>query len=400
MSDLAGEEATLFRPLTLPCGAILRNRLVKSAMSDSLGDGRGDPGPGQARLYARWAEGGVAASIVGEVQGDPYAAEKPGNLVLHDGSDGARLRALTSAATQDGTHLWAQLGHGGAMTHPATGHPRGPSALDLPGLRCDALSRAAIAALPNAFAATARRAVDHGFTGVQIHAAHGFLLSQFLSPLFNHRTDDYGGTLANRMRLLAEVIAAIRTALDPGIPVALKLNATDQLEGGFAEAEALEVVAALSGAGLDLIDISGGTYFPGAPSASDRVTEGAYFLDFARRARALTETPLMLTGGIKTRAQAIAVLAEGAADMVGLARPLVLDPDLPRHWQTPAGGDPAFPRFNDPPEGGITAWYTMRLTALADDRERDQALSLPEAIAAYDTRDAARAELWRARFPK
>ncbi len=398
MSDLAGEEATLFRPLALPCGAVLRNRLVKSAMSDSLGDGRGDPGPGQARLYARWAEGGIAGSIIGEVQGDPLAAEKPGNLVLHDGSDGARLRALTSAATQDGAHLWAQLGHAGAMTHPATGHPRGPSALDLPGLRCDALSRAAIAALPNAFAATARRAVDHGFTGVQIHAAHGFLLSQFLSPLFNHRTDHYGGTLANRMRLVGEVIAAVRTALGPRIPVALKLNATDQLEGGFAEAEALEVVAALSGAGLDLIDISGGTYFPGAPSASDRVTEGAYFLDFARRARTVTRTPLMLTGGIKTHAQAIAVLAEGAADVVGLARPLVLNPDLPRHWAEKAGGDPVFPRFTDPPEGGITAWYTMRLTALAEDRDGDMPPTLHDAIADYESRDRARTELWRAHF--
>ncbi|MEM9795819.1 MAG: oxidoreductase [Pseudomonadota bacterium] len=395
-----GRADILFRPLTLPCGAVLRNRLVKSAMSDSLGDGRGDPGPNQARLYERWAQGGVAASIIGEVQGDPHVAEKPGNLVLHDASDTARFAALTRAGRMDGAHLWAQLGHAGAMTHAETGVPKGPSALDLPGLRCAALTDAEIAALPSTFAQTAKRAIALGFSGVQVHAAHGFLLSQFLSPLFNRRTDEYGGTLTNRMRLLQQVIAAVRTSVGPDVPVALKLNATDQLDGGFAEDEALEVIAALSDAKLDLIDISGGTYFPGAASASDRSAGGAYFLDFARRAGQVTEVPLMLTGGFKTRAQVLDVLADGIVDVIGLARALVLDPDLPGRWKTTDGGDPVFPRFRDPPEGGVTAWYTMRLTDLAAGRAERAPNALGTAIAEYDARDWKRTRLWTARFPR
>lgn len=387
----------LFEPLTLPCGAVLANRLVKSAMSDSLGDGRGNPGPGQARLYERWAEGGIAATIVGEVQGDPFAAEKPGNLVLGPLSDRAALTELTRCGSTGDTIIWAQLGHAGAMTHPPIGTPRGPSALDMPGLTCAALTRDEIAALPATFARTARMAVEVGFGGVQVHAAHGFLLSQFLSPLFNKRTDAYGGSLSNRMRLTLEVIAAVRDAVEPSVPVAVKLNATDQLEGGFSEDEAVQVVAALDATSVDLIDISGGTYFPGAASASDGTAKGAYFLPFAHRARAVTSKPLMLTGGIKTRAQAVEVLASGAVDVIGMARAMVLDPSLPQTWATD-GPDPAFPRFDSPPEGGITAWYTMRLTALSRDESGPAPEDLPAMVDLYETRDAERAVHWRQHF--
>lgn len=233
------ESAPLFAPLTLPCGVTLKHRIAKSAMSDGLGDGRGNPTPAQIRLYERWAEGGAALAIIGEVQGDPRAAEKPGNLVLGALSDEPLLRELTRRGQANGTQLWVQLGHAGAMTHPPIGEPRGPSALDLPGLVCRALTLDEIAALPSQFARTATHAKTLGFGGVQIHAAHGFLLSQFLSPLFNRRSDAYGGPLAHRMRLLLEVIDAVRQAVGPAFPVALKLNATDQLDGGFGSAEAL-----------------------------------------------------------------------------------------------------------------------------------------------------------------
>lgn len=167
----------LFRPLELPCGAALKNRLAKSAMSDSLGDGRGDPTPAQIRLYERWAAGGAALSIVGEVQGDPAFAEKPGNLVLRPDSDAGAFRGLARAGAAHGARLWLQLGHAGAMADPRIGTPKGPSALELPGLSCAALTAAEIRALPGGFARTARLARDLGFGGVQIHAAHGFLLA-------------------------------------------------------------------------------------------------------------------------------------------------------------------------------------------------------------------------------
>ena len=221
---------------------------------------------------------------------------------------------------------------------------------------------AEIRQLPSAFAKTARLAQQAGFGGVQIHAAHGFLLSQFLSPLFNKRSDEYGGAIANRMRLILDSIEATRAAVGPDFPIAVKLNSSDQLEGGFDEHDALEVVAALDQSTVDLIDISGGTYFPGAKSASDGTRGGPYFTQFAKRARSVTNKPLMLTGGFKTRAQADDAVASGAVDIVGLARALVLEPSLPNLWKAGQKPEPDFPRFTDAPEGGITAWYTMRLT--------------------------------------
>ncbi|MEL6413406.1 MAG: NADH:flavin oxidoreductase/NADH oxidase family protein [Pseudomonadota bacterium] len=394
---MTSDASPLFRPLELPCGAILNNRVAKAAMSDSLGDGEGNPTQAQMRLYERWAKGGIGLSIIGEVQGGSEHAEKPGNLVLNDGSDTAALKELTRRGTAGQAHLWAQLGHAGAMTDTSIGSRKGPTALDLPGLKCDALSAAEIAALPDTFARTARTAREWGFTGVEVHAAHGFLLSQFLSPLFNRRSDAYGGSITNRMRLLMEVVEAVRGAVGPSFPVGVKLNATDQLEGGLAPADSLETVAALDGADIDLLDISGGTYFPGAQSASDAGGSGAYFLGFALAARERTRVPLMVTGGFKTRAAALAALSEGAADVVGVARALVLDPNLPNHWRNGSGIDPVFPHFSDPPEGGITAWYTMRLTELGEERECGH-VSLPEAVERYNARDAERAVRWRTRF--
>jgi 2,4-dienoyl-CoA reductase-like NADH-dependent reductase (Old Yellow Enzyme family) len=389
---------SLFKPLTLPCGVTLKNRISKSAMSDSLGDGTGHPTAAQIRLYERWAEGGAALSIIGEVQADPGFAEKPGNLVLNLHSDLARFRDLTRRGTASGIHLWPQLGHAGAMAYPPISNPKGPSALNLPGLTASAMSTDEIAALPAQFAQTAKLAQTAGFTGVQIHAAHGFLLSQFLSPLFNRREDGYGGTIENRMRLLLEVVDAVRNALSPDMPVAVKLNSTDQLEGGLDQEDALAVVAALDATGIDLLDISGGTYFPGAKSASDSGGKGPYFLDFAKRARQLTRKPLMATGGFKTLAQASDAVSSGTVDVAGLARALALEPDLPRLWQQGKTPEPAFPRFQNPPEGGVTAWYTMCLTAIGEGGPAPDPAQLGEAIAVYEARDRSRTDIWRRTF--
>ena len=249
----------LFDPLELPCGIVLKNRIVKAAMSDSLGDGYGNPSEAQCRLYERWADGGVAAAIVGEVQGSSHYAEKPGNLVLDEHADHGRFERLARAGSRNGAQLWLQLGHAGAMAYPPISDPKGPSVLELPGLSCAALSLDEIRALPAEFARTARLARRLGFGGVQIHAAHGFLLSQFLSPPFNRRDDAYGGSIEARMRLLLEVVEAVRAAVDRRFVVALKLNVTDQLAGGLEERDAMRVIAALDGSGIDLLDISGGT---------------------------------------------------------------------------------------------------------------------------------------------
>ncbi|RDJ12342.1 NADH:flavin oxidoreductase/NADH oxidase family protein [Rhizobium grahamii] len=398
MDPLSQTNGPLFEPLPLPCGLTLNNRIAKSAMSDSLGDGTGHPTAVQTRLYQRWAEGGLAVSIIGEVQLTSGYAENPGNLVLNEASDLERFRKLALHGSENGTSLWLQLGHAGALAYAPTSNPKGPTAFDLPGLRCVEITSEEIGQLPSQFAATARLAQEAGFGGVQIHAAHGFLLSQFLSPLFNKRTDGYGGTIASRMRLLLEAIDATRAAVGPSFPIAVKLNSSDELEGGFDEEDALKVVAALNRTSMDLIDISGGTYFPGAKSASDRSGRGPYFLEFAKRARAVTTKPLMLTGGFKTRAQAEDAVASGAVDMVGLARALVLEPSLPNLWKEQKKSEPTFPRFSDAPEGGVTAWYTMRLAEIGTNTETSDFLGLERAIQAYKARDEARTEQWSAHF--
>ncbi|WP_424941184.1 NADH:flavin oxidoreductase/NADH oxidase family protein [Aliiroseovarius sp. S253] len=389
--------SSLFSPLTLPNGRVLKNRIIKSAMSDSLGDGRGNPTPSQMRLYERWAEGGLAASIIGEVQGDPLYPEKPGNLVLDDTADSVAFQELARRGTVNGAELWLQLGHAGALSHLPISQPKGPSAMTFPEFRAEEMSLAEIQAIPEGFARTARRASALGYGGVQIHAAHGFLLSQFLSPLFNRRTDAYGGSIQKRMRLLIDTVEAVRAAVPDDFTVAIKLNATDQLDGGLTENDSVQVVAALEGKGVDLLDISGGTYFPGAPSSSERTTKGPYFLDFARAARTVTSIPLMATGGFKHRQEAEQAIASGDVDAVGLARGFVLDPNLPMTWRT-SGDDPSFPRFDTLPPGGMTAWFTMRMLDLGQDREADVHRNLIEAIDEYESRDDQRITLWRDRF--
>ena len=398
-ADSAAPHLVLQGSVALPCGVILENRLAKAAMSDSLGDGKGDPTALQARLYERWAQGGVALSIIGEVQGDPRFPEKPGNVVFSERSDERAIQSLVRRAVTNGAHLWPQLGHAGALSHPPISRPRGPSALDIPGLRCDGMSTEEVEALPRMYARAAAFAKKAGFSGVHLHAGHGFLLSQFLSPLFNHRSDHYGGSIEARCHVVMRIVDAVRREVGASFPIGIKINATDKLQGGLTEDDALEVVRLLDRSTIDLIDISGGTYFPGAKASSDGVSgDGPYFLAFARRARAASAVPLMLTGGFERREQAVDAIAGGAVDVIGLARAMVLNPCLANDWLGEEGGDPEFPRFDAPPHGGVTAWYSMRLTALAQDSEAAFTLDPRAALEEYEARDAKRCAVWTETF--
>jgi 2,4-dienoyl-CoA reductase-like NADH-dependent reductase (Old Yellow Enzyme family) len=399
MNETAKSYHVLGQPLELPCGAILKNRLTKSAMSDSLGDGMGETTEAQARLYERWAEGGVALSLVGEVQGDYRYPEKPGNLVLEPTSNQKALQSLARRGQLQGAHLWLQLGHAGALSHSPISQPKGPSALNLEGLKCEAMSVDDIHALPGIYASTAALAKACGFGGVQIHAGHGFLFSQFLSPLFNYRTDKYGGSIEARFNIINKVIDAVRQAVGSAFPIGIRINSTDKIEGGLTNHDALEVVRILNQTTIDLIDISGGTYFPGAKSSSDRASDGgAYFVDFSRRAKQLTNIPVMATGGFVKREQAIDAIQSGAADMVSLARAMVLNPSLAESWLSENGVDPEFPVFDSPPHGAVSAWYTMRITALAEENENSFILDPKSALEVYEQRDAERCINWLAKY--
>ncbi len=391
-------ETELSDSLQLPCGVILKNRCTKSAMSDSLGDGQGNPTNTQIALYSRWAQGGAGLMIVGEVQGHPHYLEKPGNLVLRSDSNERRFRELAAASSDTTAHLWLQLGHAGALAYPPCGRPVGPSALSLPELSCDEMTPAEIAGLPGFFAETARLARDFGFGGVQVHAAHGFLLSQFLSPRFNRRGDAYGGSVAKRVRLVVEVIEQVRAAVGPGFPVAVKINSSDGIEGGLVAEDSLEMIKVLGGTSVDLIEISGGSYFPGAEKLSAQRRSGPYFTDFAREARNYTNTPLMVTGGFKTREQAATALQSGAADLIGLARSLVLNPELPQAWLNGMSVQPEFPIFSDAPEGGVTAWYTMKLSEHVGYGPPVDGVSARQALELNNRRDHDRLILWKTRF--
>lgn len=338
---------------------------------------------------------GAALSLIGEVQGDFRYPEKPGNLVLIETADLAAMKELARRGG-NGAHIWPQLGHAGALSHKPISQPKGPSALEE--LGCAAMTLDDLRALPDTYGKAARLAREVGFGGVQIHAGHGFLLSQFLSPLFNRRDDAYGGSICGRFRIIREVIEAVRQAVGVSFPIGIRLNATDKLVGGLTEHDALAVVELLDETSVDLIDISGGTYFPGAASSSDQVSGGPYFAEFAKSAKAVTAIPIAATGGFRTRHEAMEALLEGCVDAVSIARGMVLNPALAQAWLTDAGGDPVFPRFDAPPPGGITAWYAMRLTALGEDRECAFDLDLATALATYEARDAQRCQRWRARF--
>ncbi|MBX2882281.1 MAG: hypothetical protein KTR32_20200 [Granulosicoccus sp.] len=396
--ELPSSDSSLDRPLILPCGISLKNRLIKSAMSDSLGDGVGNPTKTQIRLYERWAEGGCALSLIGEVQTNPGYPEKPGNLVLNENADKQMLRELATRGAVNGAAIWPQLGHAGALAHQPVSRPKGPSPLDVEGLQCEGMTLENIRELPDLYARSASLAQELGFGGVQIHAGHGFLFSQFLSPLFNHRDDEYGGSVEGRFRIIGEVIHAVRNAVGSGFPIGIKINSTDKLVGGLDEADALQVVRLLDQTSVDLIDISGGTYFPGAAASSDGAATGPYFKLFAQQAREVTSIPVQLTGGFETRVQASEALSDGSADVISLARAMALDPALPNSWLTGVGGDPEYPRFDSPPRGGVTAWYSMRLTALGEETENQFDISPAASLEAYDARDAERSVRWTERF--
>jgi 2,4-dienoyl-CoA reductase-like NADH-dependent reductase (Old Yellow Enzyme family) len=332
---------TLHSPLTLPCGAVLKNRLAKSAMSENMAGSGWHATPRHEMLYKTWAEGGAGLLISGNVMIDTRALGEPHNVVVsqsHVNPDS--LRAWAEAGTSNGAHFWMQINHPGRQS-PRFLSPRpvAPSAIALkPPLDRlfhppRALLDAEILETISRFADTAELAKKAGFTGVQIHGAHGYLVAQFLSPRSNQRTDQWGGSLENRMRFVVEIYRAIRNRVGKQFPVGIKLNSADFQRGGFSEEDSLQVVQVLGEEGMDLIEISGGSYeapamMEGNRKASTQARE-AYFLDFAAKARRHLKAPLMLTGGFRSAQGMRSALASGDVDLIGLARSLALDPGFP-----------------------------------------------------------------------
>ena len=337
--------------LDLPCGVEIKNRICKGAMTEGLADAQNRATSQHVNLYDRWSSGGAAILLTGNVQVDHRFLERPGNVVIEGQQTNEQLSRLISyaeAGTKNDTHLWMQISHAGRQTPASVAEtPVAPSEvqLEMPGAQFGkprALSHEEILDIIQKFSHCANIAQDTGFTGVQIHGAHGYLISEFLSPDINLREDEWGGTLEKRAKFLIETVRSVRKAVGENFPVSLKLNSADFQKGGFSHEDAIQVATWLNEEGLDLLEISGGTYeqphLVGIdmglnPERAEKRREStiareAYFLDYAKDIRTVFNGPLMVTGGFRSTKGMNNSLNEKACDVIGIARPFCIDPDI------------------------------------------------------------------------
>ena len=325
---------------TLPNGSVLKNRITKSAMSENFGTRYHAPSKGLINAYKVWAKGNPGLLITGNVMVDSMALGEARNVVVEDYKDFELLKEWARTVKGTGVHLWPQINHPGRQALAAINRETvGPSAISLNIGRVakmfqlpTALTEEAIWKIIKRFGNTARIMKEAGFTGCQIHGAHGYLVSQFLSPNSNIRTDQWGGSLNNRARFVLEIYREIRRQVGSDYPIGIKINSADFQRGGFSEEESMQVISLLGNEGIDLIEISGGTYERPAMMKGDRkrstVSREAYFLDYIDKARKLIKTPLLLTGGFRSVSVMEKALEDGNLDFVGLARPFCLYPNL------------------------------------------------------------------------
>lgn len=357
-----------FQSLHLPNGQTLGNRIAKAAMEENLADGEQAPDRALFRLYQAWAEGGAGLLLTGNVMIDRRAMTGPGGVVLEDERHLERFRQWASVSRAGGAHVWMQLNHPGRQTLANLGQQAlAPSAvaLDMGSFskmfaEPKPMGEADIFDVIERFATSAALAEKAGFSGVQIHAAHGYLLSQFLSPLTNRRSDHWGGSLENRARLLLAVVDAVRKAVSPDFCVAVKLNSADFQRGGFDADDARQVILWLNEKTIDLLELSGGSYE--APAMQGEARDGrtlareAYFLDMAKELASVARMPVMVTGGIRRLTIVEQVLDSGIA-MAGIGTALAVEPQLVKHWREGRDSHPQLPPIR---------WKRKPLAALAN----------------------------------
>ena len=335
----------LFSELVLRSGSTLRNRIAKAAMEEGMAGSSQLPDERLTELYRRWGTGGAALLITGNVMVHAEALTGPGGVVLDDRAPLEPFTRWAEAGKAGGAAVWMQISHPGRQVQAAMpGVVWGPSAVAVDLGRHSkrfgrpvAMNGSQIEATIERFATTAGLAERAGFDGVEVHAAHGYLLSQFLSPLVNRRGDGWGGSLENRARLLLDVVSAIRSVVSPSFAVAVKLNSADFQRGGFDADDAVRVIAMLAPLGVDVVELSGGSYespaMAGRPADARTAAREAYFLELAAEFARTSPLPLMLTGGITRRETAEHVLRSGV-DLVGMGTAIAVTPDLPSRWRS------------------------------------------------------------------
>ena len=340
--------------LELPCGTVVKNRFLKSAMTEGLASENACANQGHVNLYDKWAKGGSGILVTGNVQVDHRYIERPGNVVIEGEQTNEQISALANwakAGTQQHTHLWMQISHAGRQTpytiNKSSVAPSPKRLSKLLGIlkfsEPNELKHSEILDIIDRFVHTAEVAKQTGFTGVQLHSAHGYLLSEFLSPDINQRTDEWGGSIQNRSRLLVSIIEGIREKVGNDFPISVKLNSSDFQKGGFSHEESIEVSKILNETSLDLLEISGGTYEGFAAldlqlaspnqsriikPARSTIAREAYFLKYAEEMKKHVQIPLAVTGGFRSTKGMNEALESRACDIIGLGRPLCPEPDI------------------------------------------------------------------------
>ncbi|WP_336152798.1 NADH:flavin oxidoreductase/NADH oxidase family protein [Acinetobacter ursingii] len=358
----------VFEKLVLPNGSQIQNRIAKAAMEENMADLNHAPSEELMHLYQAWANGGVGLIITGNVMVDHRAMTGPGGVVLEDDKFIDTFKRWAQVGRSQGAQFWLQINHPGRQMQSNLGQETwAPSAVGLDlGKMSDRFSvpiemtQDMIHEVIQRFANSARLGEQAGFTGVEIHAAHGYLLSQFLSPLSNKRQDQWGGSLENRARILIEIVKAVRAVVSPTFTVAVKLNSADFQRGGFSAEDAQQVVLMLNELAVDLVELSGGSYEAPAMQGQSRdgrtLAREAYFLEFAQEIRKVANMPVMVTGGIR-RKQVAEKVIESGVDMVGIATALAIDPNLPNEWKQGQ---------NTAPELKPITWDNKTLASLAN----------------------------------
>jgi 2,4-dienoyl-CoA reductase-like NADH-dependent reductase (Old Yellow Enzyme family) len=431
---LAGDIA---RPFILPNGGQLINRLAKASMSEGLATPTNGVSDGLIALYKRWGQRGAGLLLTGNIQINRRHLERTGNVVFDNlmTVDERRMAANWAQTAQaGGAQLWAQISHAGRQTPKAVNAtPDSSSALGvkLPGGKYgnpEPMNETEIRAAIAGFARAAAVAEEAGFSGVQLHGAHGYLINQFLSPLSNTRHDRWGGSLENRARLLIEAVRAIRQTVGKGFGVGVKLNSSDFQRGGFDAADAATVAQWLDAEGLDLLEVSGGTYESPAMASgeSGTLSDGfeqlsrstaareAYFLTYAAAIRTQVKCPIMVTGGFRSLAGMNGALADNATDIIGIGRPLATDPDcvaqmlageiaeLPAMERSLRLGSPSFlgPNSSIKMMKGLNTlavleWHCLQLLRLGRGQQADRQLGLFKGFRTFEAQEKAINRAWQ-----
>jgi len=320
-------------------GMKLANRFVRSATWEGMAGEDGSCTPGLIELMLRLAKGGVGLIITSHAYVQQDGQASPWQLGIYKDGLIQGFREMTRAVHDHGGKIALQISHGGFFANVKLTHktPMAPSQVEgFTKSPPEEMTVEEIRGIVKSFGHAAGRAKEAGFDGIQIHAAHGYLLSQFLSPAFNKRTDAYGGAVKNRARALLEVLRTVREIARNDFPVLVKMNSQDFLDGGLTLEDSVKAGTMLQEGGIDAIELSGGTIVIKMPTPSrmgiNSEEKEAYFREAARAFRKEMEIPLILVGGCRSFNLAERIVNEGDADYISMSRPFIREPDLIQRW--------------------------------------------------------------------